>query len=150
MRVWAYLFDVIVIAAINNVLIRPFFSLIGIESSGFISPLGIATSITFFAYFVLMTKFFQQTLGKMVFGLKVVSLGNAQLSWSAVIFRELIGRYLHTGISIFSFPVLIFLYAIVGFTPKKQGIHDFIADTSVIHERTLVTVKEPEQTQMIY
>jgi uncharacterized RDD family membrane protein YckC len=26
------------------------------------------------------------------------------------------------------------LYWVIGFTPKKQGLHDFIADTMVIHE----------------
>jgi uncharacterized RDD family membrane protein YckC len=28
------------------------------------------------------------------------------------------------------------LYWIVGFTKLKQGVHDFIADTTVIHEQT--------------
>ncbi|MBF6634226.1 MAG: RDD family protein, partial [Planococcus sp. (in: Bacteria)] len=28
------------------------------------------------------------------------------------------------------------LYWIVGFTPLKQGVHDFIADTTVVHEES--------------
>lgn len=75
-----------------------------------------------------MTKFFGQTLGKMVFGLKVIPLNDERLSWSTVIFREWIGRYISATIWI--------LYVIAAFTPKKQALHDMFADTAVIHERT--------------
>ena len=78
-------------------------------------------------FLAIMTKFFKQTLGKMVFGLKVVSLvPEKRLTWDVVLFREVIGRYINS---------VYITYLIVGFTPKKQGIHDYFADTAVIHEK---------------
>ena len=72
-----------------------------------------------------MTKFFSQTLGKMVFGIKVVTLEERPLTWMTVLFREFIGRYISK---------LFFIgYLIVAFLPKKQGIHDLLSDTTVIH-----------------
>ncbi|TDL35465.1 RDD family protein [Jeotgalibacillus sp. S-D1] len=144
MRVWAYLFDVLVIAALNGLLIYPVFRLTGLnEPIGIISVAGIAATLTYFAYFVLMTKFYSQTLGKMVFGLKVVSLKGELLSWPAVLFRELVGRYIHTALTVFTIPLLMILYLVVAFTPKKQGVHDLIADTTVIHERTVLALAKP-------
>ena len=67
----------------------------------------------------------------MILGIKVVSLKGDSLNWSTIIFREWIGRFFSTAL-----PFLIFLYGLVAFTPKKQGVHDFIADTTVVHEGT--------------
>ena len=75
-----------------------------------------------------MTKHFGQTIGKMIMGLKVISLTDEHLTWSAVIFRELIGRYI-------SKTALFLGYAAVAFTNKKRGFHDYFAETSVIHEK---------------
>jgi uncharacterized RDD family membrane protein YckC len=76
-----------------------------------------------------MTKYFKQTIGKMVFGLKVVDIElSGQLSWSTVIFREVIGKFISKTIFFIGFLV-------VAFSPKNQGIHDMFADTSVIMER---------------
>lgn len=128
MRFWAYLLDLIVIGSINRILISPVFRALDISlyESDMLAPMSIATAITFYLYFVLMTKYFGQTLGKMVFGLKVVNLDGAPLTWSTVLFRELIGRYISVTIFV--------LYIIVAFLPKKQGIHDLFVDTSVIHK----------------
>ncbi|KIL43852.1 RDD family protein [Jeotgalibacillus soli] len=140
MRLWAYLFDALVIAAVNGILVYPVFRMAGWASNdGWFSVLGIVTGITYFTYFVLMTKFFGQTLGKMVFGLKVISLKDKSLGWMQVLFRELIGRYIHGALVIFAIPLLYILYIVVAFTPRKQGIHDLFADTTVVHERTAVT-----------
>ena len=43
------------------------------------APISIVTAIIFYAYFVLMTNFLDQTLGKMVFGLKVITLENTKV-----------------------------------------------------------------------
>src|SRR5699024_7772456 len=59
---------------------------------------------------------------------KVVKDDLSKLSWSAVFFREFIGRSIH---SIFGLGKL--LYIMAGFTKEKEGLHDFIADTRVIH-----------------
>ncbi|MEI2355735.1 RDD family protein [Mesobacillus zeae] len=128
MRFWAYLFDLIVIWSINGLLIYPVFRALDLSVSGeeLFKPVNIATAVTFYLYFVFMTKYLGQTLGKMVFGLKVVDLKGRRLSWSTVLFREWIGRFIS---------VTVFIgYLIVAFLPKKQGLHDLFADTTVVHE----------------
>lgn len=130
MRFWAYLLDLIVIGSVNRIIINPVFRALDIDLSAvsMFAPISIATAITFYAYFVLMTKFFGQTLGKMAFGLKVVDLKGNKLSWGTIIFREWIGRFISTTIWI--------TYVVVAFLPKKQGLHDLFADTSVVHEKS--------------
>lgn len=134
-RFWAYLIDLIVVTSVNGIIIYPVLKLIGVDdSNSFIfSPITILTAITFFLYFVLMTKFLQQTLGKMILGLKVTGLNGEPLTWGTVLFREFIGRYISK-----TFGGL--LYIVCAFTPKKQGIHDLFADTKVVYEK-LYTVK---------
>jgi uncharacterized RDD family membrane protein YckC len=127
-RFWAYLLDLIVIGSINRMVINPVFRGLDVSliEDGILSPAGIATAVVFYLYFVLMTKYFGQTLGKMVFGLKVVELDGKGLTWGTVIFREWIGRFISATI--------IVLYIVVAFTKKKQGLHDLFADTTVIYE----------------
>lgn len=128
-RFWAYLVDLLVIGSVNRIVIYPLFELLDISTrkTYIFSPIAITMAITFFAYFVLFTKLKNQTLGKMIFGLKVVSIKEERITWGTVIFRELIGRYISK---------LIWIgYIIVAFTPKKQGLHDLFADTQVIHEK---------------
>ena len=129
MRFWAYLLDLIVIGSIDRIIINPIFRFLDIPLAGFnmFAPISIATAITFYAYFVLMTRFFNQTLGKMVFGLKVVDLEGKPLSWGTIIFREWIGRFISS--------TLIIGYVVIAFLPKKQGLHDLFTDTTVVHER---------------
>jgi uncharacterized RDD family membrane protein YckC len=47
-----------------------------------------------FLYLVLTTHYFQQTLGKMVAGIKVIQLSGEPLDWQTVIFREVVARSL--------------------------------------------------------
>ncbi|MDR9791661.1 MAG: hypothetical protein C6W58_02160 [Bacillaceae bacterium] len=127
MRFWAYLLDLIVVSSVIRIVANPLFLLIGLEKSDFIfSPYRILSALFFFSYFILMTKFLGQTLGKMVFGLRVISLKNDKLTWTDVFFREWIGRYISK--------VTWIGYLIVAFTKKKQGLHDLFSDTTVIHD----------------
>lgn len=130
MRFWAYLLDLIVIGSVNRLLINPLFRWFDIPlfDTGVMTPIAIATAVTFYLYFVLMTKFFQQTLGKMVFGIKVVNLKGDHLNWSTVLFREFIGKFI-------SKTILLIGFLLVAFLPKKQGLHDVFADTTVVHTR---------------
>lgn len=130
MRFWAYLLDLVVIGSINRLLIKPIFRIadIPLHDSDIFAPISIATAITFYLYFVLMTKFFRQTLGKMVFGLKVINLKGDHLDWSTVFFREFIGKFISKAI-------LFIGFLVIAFSPKKQGLHDIFADTAVVHER---------------
>jgi uncharacterized RDD family membrane protein YckC len=129
MRFWAYILDLIVIASINRMIIHPVLRLfdVPLADSNLFAPVSILTAITYFLYFVLMTKYLQQTLGKMVFGLKVITISRDNLTWSTVLFREFIGRFISK--------VTYVGFLIIAFLPKKQGIHDLFADTTVIHEQ---------------
>lgn len=127
MRFWAYLLDLIVVGSIERLIIKPLFRILEIPLVEFnmFAPISIASAIIFYLYFVLMTKYFHQTLGKMVFGLKVIDLKSEKISWGTILFREWIGRFISA--------TLVIGYIIVAFLPKKQGLHDLFTDTSVIH-----------------
>lgn len=127
MRFWAYLLDLIVVGSIERLVVKPLFRLLELPLGEFnmFAPFSIASAIIFYLYFVLMTKYFKQTLGKMVFGIKVVDLKNDQLTWGTILFREWIGRFISATI--------VIGYIIVAFLPKKQGLHDIFSDTTVVH-----------------
>ncbi|MBM7692897.1 putative RDD family membrane protein YckC [Peribacillus deserti] len=129
MRFWAYLLDLLVIWSISRLLVKPAVYLLNPahkEVLGF-SLYEAGSAIVFYLYFVLMVRFFKQTIGKMVFGLKVISLKHHSLTWGTIIFRELVGRFISKFILIG--------YAVAGFLPKKQGLHDIFADTAVVFEK---------------
>ncbi|RBW71462.1 RDD family protein [Bacillus taeanensis] len=128
MRFWAYLADLIVIASLNRIFIYPLIKAFNLPSDepAFLPLEVLLTGTIFYLYFMLMTKFFQQTLGKMIFGLKVISAGNSSLSWSTIIFRELVGRTISKTLN-------GLFYIWTAFTRKKQGLHDYFADTYVVH-----------------
>ena len=127
MRFWAYLADLLVIGSLNRVLIHPIFKFYKGSDDFWFSAEAFLTGIVFFLYFILMTKFFNQTLGKMIFGLKVVALKEDTISWGTVVFRELFGRYISK--------VTWIGYLLAGLLPKKQALHDVFADTSVVFIR---------------
>ncbi|MEH7108198.1 RDD family protein [Bacillus sp. JJ1764] len=127
MRFWAYLLDLVVVGSIERIVMNPIFRGLGLSLSehSLFAPVTIVSAVIFYLYFVLMTKFFRQTLGKMVFGLKVIGVNQDTLSWGTIIFREWIGRFISATI--------ILGYLIVAFLPKKQGLHDLFTDTTVVH-----------------
>lgn len=130
MRFWAYLIDLIIVFSINGLLLSPLKFInegIPIEISLW-TVNGILAGIIYYVYFLLMTKFFQQTIGKMILGIKVVRENSENLLWSDLIFREIIGRFIHNVLFI-----LKFLYLVIAFSNEKQGIHDMIGNTRVVH-----------------
>lgn len=130
MRFWAFLIDVMVISAITGLTIRPIFAVMDWDTSGasWYAPFVLLAAAIYYAYFILLTKFLKQTLGKMVFGLRVEKENGEALDWGTVLFRELIGRFIQK--TFFFLPCII-----VAFTPKSKGLADFFADTIVIHEK---------------
>jgi len=131
LRFWAYLIDIIAIWSLDHLLIKPIFKALNLSQYDFtiLSPITIGSAVVFYLYFLLMTKYLGQTLGKMVLGLKVVSLKEESLSWGTVFFREVIGRFIVRTL------MFGFTYILVGVLPKKQGLHDIFSDTSVIQEK---------------
>ncbi|WP_407269750.1 RDD family protein [Radiobacillus sp. PE A8.2] len=129
MRFWAYVTDLIIVFSINGILLIPFkFMNDNIQLDiGFWTVTGIISSIVFYLYFLFMTKSFKQTLGKMIFGLKVIREDDKPLTWSDLLFREVVGRFIHRV-----FFIGLFLYVFVAFTNEKQGIHDMFASTRVV------------------
>ncbi|WP_100405117.1 RDD family protein [Bacillus solitudinis] len=131
MRFWAFLLDLIIVFSLNGLLVYPLLRLVGIGQVTFIFPLAtLLSGVVFFLYFAIMTKYYGQTIGKMVFGLRVVTVDGQLLSWQQIFFREGIGRFLHQAFFLF-----YAIYLTVAFTTKKQGIHDMISDSFVIYER---------------
>lgn len=125
-RFLAYLVDLIAIAALKGILINPILRIAGIGmDNSFFTFYWVITTIIFLTYFVLLTKFFGQTLGKMLFGLRVIKLNGKKLTWLNVLFRE--------GAMRFVLKTVWPLYVVCAFTPNKQGIADFFETTSVVH-----------------
>lgn len=130
-RFWVYCIDLLVISAIGGILIKPVFYLFDLSVTKpffiLLSPYKSVMLLITLVYFLLMTMFFKQTIGKMVLGIKVVSENGQPLTVSALIFREVIGRFISK--------VLVIPYLLAAFTPNKQTLHDLFADTYVVHEQ---------------
>jgi uncharacterized RDD family membrane protein YckC len=89
---------------------------------------GLIVYIGFPAYLIVSTALYQRTLGKKLLGLKIVSSNEEEVSWKKAFLRELLGKIL-SGL------VLEVGFIMIGFTKKKQGLHDYIAGTYVIKEK---------------
>lgn len=115
-RLFAFTIDIIIIGSLQRI------SLFYMEEGILLTFLSLAI---YLLYFILMTKLNDgQTIGKMIFGIKVICLNEEKLTWKTVIVREGFGRYLQKTILI--------LYAITIFTPYKQHLVDLLTDTSVV------------------
>ena len=127
-RFIAYLIDMIVIYAISSLLNTISFGLLNkVLDFPILGEESLSYVIVMFTYFIAMTYFFSQTLGKMIMKIKVETNRGDKLSLADVVYRELVGRLL----TIF----LAYLpYLAVAFINKKKGLHDFIADTVVVKE----------------
>ena len=127
-RFVAYVIDMTVIYAISSLLNTFSFGLLNKQLDfPILGEESLSYVIVMFAYFIAMTYFFSQTLGKMIMKIKVETNKGEKLSLADVVYRELVGRLL----TIFS----VYLpYLAVAFTNKKKGLHDFIADTVVVKE----------------
>lgn len=136
-RFFAYLTDLLIVQALVAILINPFFALIGIRMHGD-SPYtlyGFFQLLVLVGYFVLTTKYTNgQTLGKMIFGIRVVCFKEEKLSWPTVLIREGIGRYIGKTVAV--------VYLIAAFQNKKQHPIDMLCDTSVVTENSVRALLE--------
>ena len=127
-RFIAYIIDLIVVAALGGLLNTYSFGLLNRELYfPILGEEGLSYVVAMFSYFILMTYYFSQTLGKMIMKIKVETNKGTKLRMSDVLYREVIGRLLTTAL--FNIP-----YIAVIFTDKKKGLHDYIAYTVVIKE----------------
>jgi uncharacterized RDD family membrane protein YckC len=126
-RLVAYIVDTMTVTAFASIVNGLIFSNFLIELPFGLGVYDLIWWISLLLYFPLMTYFNKgQTLGKMILGLRVISLTNDKLSFSQVITREVCGRYIEEKIKI--------LYIIIGFTDHKQSMADMLADTVVIRD----------------
>lgn len=143
-RFWAYTIDLLVLSALSGILVKPIFRVVDIEITNpwflLFSPYKVTALLLLLIYFIFMTKYLQQTVGKMIMGIKVVPKDGEKLTWSTVIFREGIGRFISK--------LLLLPYLLVIFMPKKEALHDLFADTIVIHENAYEKeVRENDRTR---
>lgn len=133
MRFWAYLIDIFVVSSVSGMLLSPLLFVNGGDpiTLSVWTVNGFAGGFIYHLYFILMTKYAGQTLGKMIIGIRVIQENDQALTWLDVIFREGIGRFIYN--IMFG---LKFLYLIIAFTSEKQGIHDMIGHTRVVHVTT--------------
>ena len=136
-RFFAYLVDLLIVQALMGILINPIFTLGGIGMSGR-SPLtwyGFFQLLTLVGYFILTTKYTNgQTLGKMIFGIRVVCFKEAKLSWQTILIREGVGRYIGKTVTA--------IYLVAAFQNKKQHPIDMLCDTSVVTENSIRALQE--------
>jgi uncharacterized RDD family membrane protein YckC len=94
------------------------FALLG---GGIIALFTIATGWLYEAF--LESSSYQATLGKMIFGMKVTDLQGNRIS-----FARATGRHFAKIVS----AIILFIgFIMVGFTERKQGLHDILAGTLV-------------------
>lgn len=131
-RLGAYLIDVVFIYAINGIILSPikFMSDQIPMTWGYWTTIGTLGVIVYYLYFCLATKIFSKTIGKFIFGIKVVSINEAAPTWGDIFFREFIGRLLH---NVLFFMKLLYIYVLV--SENKQGFHDVIGRTLVVNDR---------------
>lgn len=126
-RALAYLVDSIIVFCIANIFNTLTFTKLDIRLP--IEILGqdvVIALIVYVLYFVIMTYFLGQTLGKMLFKIKVEKNTGGRLSFLDVIFREIVVRIINN--------IIFLTYLIIPFNNKKKGLHDFVADSVVIKE----------------
>lgn len=135
-RFFAFIIDLIMIGSIRRM------TLFNIEG-GF--KLTLLSLMVYLLYFIILTKWTNgQTIGKMIFGIRVIELNEEKLSWKTVIVREGFGRYIQKTV--------MALYLLTIFTPYKQHFVDMLTDTSVVTDRYLKLFREdhPEEEDNYY
>ena len=136
-RLFAYLVDLLIVQALVGILIKPIFALGGISMLGN-NPLtlfGFLQLLILVGYFILTTKYTNgQTLGKMIFGIRVVCFKEEKLSWQTILIREGVGRYIGKNVAV--------IYLVAAFQNKKQHPIDMLCDTSVVTENSVRALQE--------
>lgn len=96
------------------------------DSFASVIMLALFSSAVSIAYYVVFTGSCGQTPGKMLMRLKVVRSDGSAMTYGRAALREILGKFV-SGIT------LGVGYLMVVFDNRKQGLHDKIADTCVIH-----------------
>jgi uncharacterized RDD family membrane protein YckC len=145
LRFVAYIIDTVIIYSLQSFIFMPLFGLLGIsfasrdfenmsdaEVMGAIGAVtALSTGVIFLSsvlailYWSLMeSSKYQATVGKLALGLKVTDMDGNSLDFVKALVRNIC--------KILSGMVMFIGYIMVGFTEKKQGLHDIIANTLVV------------------
>lgn len=127
LRLLAYIIDMMVVSAFFAIIkfilpIDPEAEILGL---GLMEALHTLIGLIYFTILSLITR--GQSLGKIITGLRVVSVSGGDLSTSQILIREIAGRYIQNK--------FIFLYGLALVTPKKQSFIDLFTDTAVVKEQ---------------
>ena len=130
LRAFAFIVDMLVIGAINKILINVLgidldYEIYGIEMAEILRWI---VTILYFVIISLVTN--GQTLGKMIVGIRVISLTSDKLDLGQILIRETAGRIIQNTIMI--------LYLLPIFTPKNQSLIDFFVDTAVVKDDAFI------------
>ena len=130
-RVAATIFDSLFLMGVSLLIFNPLRRLFGVYGAVF-SRIDLLEILFSLLYFILLTWWTGQTLGKIITGIRVIPTGEGRgnLSAGQVILREVVGKFLSS---------LVFGlgYMWVGWNKKKKGWHDLIANTFVIREKRI-------------
>jgi len=128
LRLFAFLIDLLVIWSTNRLIVQSLFLVLRYPlSEESFSAFSLSKLAVYLLYFILSTKWTNgQTIGKIIFGIRVVSFKEEKLSWGTVLIRECFGRYI--------LKIFPFIYLMVLFTHEKQHLADFFSDTAVVSE----------------
>lgn len=128
LRLFAFLIDLLVIWSINRLMVQSLFLVLRYPlSEELFSAFSLSKLAVYLLYFTVSTKWTNgQTIGKIIFGIRVVSFREEKLSWGTVLIRECFGRYI--------LKIVPFIYLMVVFTHEKQHLADFFSDTAVVSE----------------
>lgn len=129
-RFWALTIDLIIISILNFLLINPLVKFISMPNllAYWLQMNLISLGLLGYLYLVLMTRFWSQTLGKMIMGIKVIRTDGQPLDLLTVLFRELVGRTISQAFGLH----LGYLWML--FSKRKQTWHDQLGDTLVVYE----------------
>ena len=134
LRAFAFIVDMLVIGAIYKIIINVLgidldYEIYGIEMAEILRWI---VTILYFVIISLVTK--GQSLGKMIVGIRVVSLTSDKLDLGQILIREIAGRLIQNTIMI--------LYLLPIFTPKNQSLIDFFVDTAVVKDDAFIDLYE--------
>ena len=147
LRFVAYIIDTVIIYAMQSFIFLPVFGLLGIsfasraeefenmseaEAIGAMGAMAAVSSAVFLLsaviallYWTIMeSSKYQATVGKLALGLKVTDMDGKSLDFVKALVRNLC--------KILSGMIMCVGYIMAGFTEKKQGLHDIIANTLVV------------------
>ena len=114
-RFWSFIIDLLIIFGIRGLILKPIYHFTHIDEIKlwieYFSLGHLLDALVFYLYFVLLTKFFKQTIGKMICNIRVERIDRQSLTWSDVLFREWIGRIIN-GV-LFNLPYLVTLLSLI-------------------------------------